>query len=128
MSWEVMQTETGLCACGAGTETYTLEMDDWNRTRSATEIHCPGCREKQQQELAADKRREERRGLATAKSPGVGNGTIPRSLVKPLRQHDKEGSLAEIYRWCGVSSTRNVLPTHQTRRESQQTFGMVPNE
>jgi hypothetical protein len=37
MSWEVMQTKTGPCACGAGTETCTLEMEDWNRTRSATE-------------------------------------------------------------------------------------------
>jgi len=61
MSWEVMQTKTGPCACGAGTETYVLEMDDWNRTRSATQIHCPGCRKKREQELAADQRREDRR-------------------------------------------------------------------
>jgi hypothetical protein len=56
-----MQTKTGPCACGAGTETYTLEMDDWNRTRSATEIHCPACREKRAHELEIDRRREKRR-------------------------------------------------------------------
>jgi hypothetical protein len=61
MSWEVMQTTTGPCACGAGTETYTLEIDDWNRTRSATEIHCPVCRERREQELATDRKREEHR-------------------------------------------------------------------
>lgn len=61
MSWAVMQTQTGPCACGVGTETYTLEMDDWNRTRSATEIHCPECKEKRERELEADRRREERR-------------------------------------------------------------------
>lgn len=61
MSWEVMQTTIGPCACGAGTETYTLEIDDWNRTRNATEINCPVSREKREQEVAADRRREERR-------------------------------------------------------------------
>lgn len=61
MSWEVMQTTTGPCACGAGTETYTVEMDDWSRTRSATEIHCPVCREKREQEAEADRKREDRR-------------------------------------------------------------------
>lgn len=61
MSWEVMQTTTGPCACGAGTQTYTLEMDDWNRTRSATEIQCPVCSENREHEIEADRKRDERR-------------------------------------------------------------------
>jgi|SRR5215831_10863702 len=44
MSWEVMKSETTKCHCGKGIMTYTMEMDDWNRTRSSTEIHCPDCR------------------------------------------------------------------------------------
>jgi hypothetical protein len=61
MSWEIMRTETHPCDCGGGTATYTFEMDDWNRTRSSTEIHCPQCREKQQQKQTADWERERRR-------------------------------------------------------------------
>jgi hypothetical protein len=61
MSWEVMQTRTGPCDCGAGTETYTLEVDDWNRTRNSTEIHCPTCLSKREQEFEADQNREDRR-------------------------------------------------------------------
>ena len=34
MSWEIMRTETGPCERGAGPETHTFEMNDWNRTRS----------------------------------------------------------------------------------------------
>lgn len=69
MSWEIMRTETGSCECGTGTETYTFEMDDWNRTRSSTEIHCPTCREKRQQQSEAEQARENLRDelLRTAK-------------------------------------------------------------
>lgn len=61
MSWEVMRTETGPCECGEGTQTFTSEMDDWNRMRSSTEIHCPKCRDKEQQQREADQARETRR-------------------------------------------------------------------
>lgn len=61
MSWEVMQTTSGPCACGAGTETYTLEMDDWNRTRSATEFRCPMCSNKREQEVEVDRKHDKRR-------------------------------------------------------------------
>ncbi len=61
MSWEIMSAETRPCECGGGTETFTFEMDDWNRTRSFTEIHCPQCQEKKRRELEATERRERRR-------------------------------------------------------------------
>jgi hypothetical protein len=61
MSWEVMQTGTRPCECGSGTETYTFEIDNWNRSRSSTEIHCPNCRQKAERESEADRKREERR-------------------------------------------------------------------
>ena len=61
MSWEIMRTETGPCECGKGTKTFTFEMDDWNRTRSSTEIHCPKCREKKQRQLEAEQTRERKR-------------------------------------------------------------------
>jgi hypothetical protein len=61
MSWEVMQTRTSTCDCGAGTETYTFELDDWNRTRSSTEIHCLVCHEKSEEKLEGDLKRQERR-------------------------------------------------------------------
>jgi hypothetical protein len=35
MGWEVMRTETSPCECGESTQTFTFEMDDWNRTRSS---------------------------------------------------------------------------------------------
>lgn len=61
MSWEIMSTETRPCECGAGTETFSFEMDDWNRTRSSTDIHCPQCREKKLRELEAEQAREKKR-------------------------------------------------------------------
>ncbi len=61
MSWEVVRTETRPCECGEGTETFTFEMDDWNRTRSSAEIRCPRCRGKKQREWEADQAREKRR-------------------------------------------------------------------
>ena len=60
MSWEVTRRETHPCDCGAGTETFTVEMDDWNRTRSSTEVHCPKCREKKQREIDAERTREKK--------------------------------------------------------------------
>lgn len=61
MSWEIMRSETGPCECGAGTITNVMEMDDWNRTRGSTEIHCPACEEKRSRELEANRAREKRR-------------------------------------------------------------------
>lgn len=61
MSWETMRTESGPCECGQGTVTFTFEMDDWNRTRSSTEIHCPKCREESRRKIAADQVREKKR-------------------------------------------------------------------
>lgn len=61
MSWEVMRTETGPCECGESTQTFTYEMDDWNRTRSSTEIHCPKCRNRERQQREADQARERHR-------------------------------------------------------------------
>ena len=61
MSWEIMSTETRPCDCGAGTETFTFEMDDWNRTRSSTVIHCPQCQKKNRRVLEAERARERRR-------------------------------------------------------------------
>ncbi|MGD0445794.1 MAG: hypothetical protein ABSA39_17815 [Edaphobacter sp.] len=56
-----MRTETGPCECGEGTETFTFEMDDWNRTRNSIEIHCPKCQEKKQREIEAEQAREKTR-------------------------------------------------------------------
>lgn len=61
MSWEIMRTETDPCECGEGTQTFTFETDDWNRTRSSTLIHCPKCREKKQGQIEAEQARENRR-------------------------------------------------------------------
>jgi hypothetical protein len=58
---EVMQTRTDPCDWCAGTETYTVEVDDWNRTRNSTEICCPNCLSKREQQIDADQEREERR-------------------------------------------------------------------
>jgi hypothetical protein len=56
-----MRSEIGPCKCGAGTMTNVMEMDDWNRTRSSTEIHCPACEEKRFREREAYQARESRR-------------------------------------------------------------------
>jgi hypothetical protein len=63
MSWEVMGSQTTECHCGKGTMTHVMEMDDWNRTRSSTEIHCPDCSEKAARE-AEERRQEEARNDA----------------------------------------------------------------
>jgi hypothetical protein len=61
MSWELMRTEAGPCECEENIQTFTFEMDDWNRTWSSTEIHCPKCRGRRQQQWEADQVREKRR-------------------------------------------------------------------
>ena len=69
MSWEAMRTETTPCECGEGTQTFTSEMDDWNRMRSSTVIHCPKCRDRKHQRLEENQAQEKRREdlLHTAK-------------------------------------------------------------
>lgn len=58
MSWEVMSSETVVCRCGKGTVTHVMEMDDWNRVRNHTDIHCPDCRRKAAREADAERRTE----------------------------------------------------------------------
>lgn len=45
MSYEIMMDEIQECDCGRGTQRYVFEMDDWNRTRSHTEVFCNFCNE-----------------------------------------------------------------------------------
>lgn len=134
MSWEIMSTETRPCQCGAGTETFTFEMDDWNRTRSSTEIHCPQCREKKQREVEADAAREERRAELLEKAQNL---ATERYLAKWLAlfagmtkkavwerytggsgypalgtfyQHVKHsGSLDEYMKWCLANDLERSL-------------------
>jgi hypothetical protein len=61
MSWEIMSVETHPCECGTGTETFTLEIDDWNRMRTSIKIQCSQCHEKRQRQLDAEHEREQRR-------------------------------------------------------------------
>jgi hypothetical protein len=73
MSWDVIKSETTECACGKGTATFVVEMDDWNRVRNHTDIHCPDClrkaakdaEERQQKQAANEALYNEARMLAT---------------------------------------------------------------
>jgi len=58
MSWEIMRSETKQCHCGKGTITEILEMDDWSRNRSSTEIHCHNCLRKAAEEAEARRQKE----------------------------------------------------------------------
>lgn len=62
--WEVARSNTDKCWCGKGTITYSMEMDDWNRTRNSREIHCPACLKKAQAE-------EKRRALKEKKKEAL---------------------------------------------------------
>jgi hypothetical protein len=62
MSWEVLRTENTPCDCGSGTQTFTFEMDDWNRTRISTEIHCASCRDRRDREQKEEQAKQKRRG------------------------------------------------------------------
>lgn len=87
MSWEVISVNVDPCACGAGTIETTVEMDDWNRIRKSTAIHCSVCRceqEKLQKQRDANSRERARlleeaqslaleRYFATWRSPVEGN-------------------------------------------------------
>jgi hypothetical protein len=58
MSWEIMRSETKQCQCGKGAIIQILEMDDWNGTRSTTEIHCPDSSQKGDEKAEARRQRE----------------------------------------------------------------------
>ena len=52
MSWDkIMENDTN-CPCGKGKYIVTMEMDDWNRTKTKTKIQCPACRKKNKQALS----------------------------------------------------------------------------
>ena len=74
------------CACGKGTEEIYTEMDDWNRTRSSTIIHCKECREK-----------EERRKTEIKKE-----FSRLRILTKEITQHFNENHMEQ---WLHVFIT-----------------------
>jgi hypothetical protein len=64
MSWEEIVPHTLPCPCGKGTMTRHLEMDDWNRTKSWTEIHCEPCRlERERREEREASRKKEKSEL-----------------------------------------------------------------
>jgi hypothetical protein len=64
MSWEEMVPQTLPCPCGKGSMTRHLEMDDWNRTRQWTEIHCEPCRlERKHRESREAAREQEKSAL-----------------------------------------------------------------
>ncbi|WP_417494618.1 hypothetical protein [Maricaulis sp.] len=49
MSWEEIALHESPCACGAGLVETSVEMDDWNRIRRYTRIHCEPCRKAQEE-------------------------------------------------------------------------------
>jgi hypothetical protein len=107
MSWEIMRAETSPCECGAGTETSTFEMDDWNRTRSSAEIHCPQCREKRQQALNAEQARERRRDELLERAQQL---AIERYLAKWLLLFEGMTKKAAWDRYTGGSGYPAPLP------------------
>jgi hypothetical protein len=112
----------------AGTETSTFEMDDWNRTRSSTEIHCPQCREKRQRELDAEYASERRRDELLERAAATRNRTLPCKMAGALRRHDEESGLGTVYGWFRVSGAGHVLSARETLRQPQQIYGVVPDE
>jgi hypothetical protein len=134
MSWEIMRTETGPCECGEGTETFTFEMDDWNRTRNSTEIHCPKCQEKKQREIEAEQAREKKRdellkraqqltterylpqwlarfaGMTKKAAWGRYTGGADYPALGTFYQHVKHsGSLSKYMEWCLTSDLERSL-------------------
>src|SRR5208282_422540 len=112
----------------------TFEMDDWNRTRSSTEIHCPQCREKRQRELDAEYASERRRDelleraqqLATERylakwlaffasmtkkaAWGRYTGGSGYPALGTFYQHVKHsGSLSKYMEWCLTSELERSL-------------------
>lgn len=62
-----MSSTEAPCACGKGTVTTTVRMDDWHRTEHSHEIHCPQCKAQQEEVLqerrSNNKARDELNGL-----------------------------------------------------------------
>ena len=100
MSWEIVSTENHPCECRAGTFTYTFEMDDWNRTRSSTEIHCPQCREKRRLEQETERARECRRERLLARAQHL---MKERYLVRWLTLFEGVTKKAAWERYTGAS-------------------------
>lgn len=63
-----MSSRTTECYCGKGSITHVTEMDDWNRSRSSTLIHCPDCLKKAADE-AEERRQEATRNKALYDEP-----------------------------------------------------------
>jgi len=120
-----MSAESRSCQCGAGSETVTFEMDDWNRTRTSSEIHCAQCQEKKQRELEGEEARERRRdellesaqqlaterylsrwlalfgGMTTKAAWQLYTGGSGYPALATFYQHVKHtGSLSKYMEWC----------------------------
>ena len=100
MSWEIMRTETGPCECGEGTETFTSEMDDWNRTRSSTEIQCPKCREKKQRQIEAEQACDKKRDDLLQRAQQLMTERYLPKWLALFAGMTKKAALANI--WSGV--------------------------
>jgi hypothetical protein len=51
MSWDEIKKDEVVCPCGKGKYLIALEMDDWNRMRTKTDIQCPACRKKNEKAI-----------------------------------------------------------------------------
>jgi hypothetical protein len=98
MGWEVMRTETSPCGCGESTQTVTFEMDDWNRTRGSTDIHCPKCSNREQQKQEDRQASEERREELLRAAQQL---TLERHLAKWLALFDGLTTKAAWERYSG---------------------------
>jgi hypothetical protein len=68
MSWEQMWTETKACPCGKGTISYSMDSDDWNRSRHYQAIHCPQCKAEADEKSRREKEQRETREALLAKA------------------------------------------------------------
>ena len=128
------KSETTECACGKGTTTFVVEMDDWNRIRNHTDIHCPRCLKKATQDAEARERKEalkealyeeaqklaEKRyleqwlalytGLATKEAWQRHTGGSGYPALGTFYKHVKDaGSLTEYMRWRFLSDFEDAL-------------------
>jgi len=104
MSWEVTSRNEGPCRCGKGTVVTTTEADDWNRTRTVSDLKCPACYAKQLQavSLVATHKREADRIKGEALDEAKKHCLPPflaRFLAKPKKQ-----IWEEMYRGCPYPS------------------------
>jgi hypothetical protein len=52
MSWDEIGRSESKCPCGKGKFVSISEADDWNRSRTRTQICCPTCQKKHEKALA----------------------------------------------------------------------------